>query len=314
MRVSEGGSLRMYMKFREQMFQKNFEPLAHKVSPVCLWDLSRHDDAIDAALASESGRNEGWRMSDDGVIGGYSRGKVAMIRTSADYKRWMAGEELQDAFRDFEAEKRAIEQGASERRKEGAEADSSGSNNDQDNDVSLDVGFTPFLRWTGNIDTTVGLSSDAQRSGFAALRSTVYPYGGANLQGLFNALEIICRTDGRLYTVNLSVASFFPGDLYQGYINVPPTHPDKTKICPNTGGEFERLILPFTKFMLTAQGRHRERQRTLDNNVEIQHVGFTLMDGKDGKFQFDLARIRAVNFDGHNIQGEEQSGPVKIAR
>jgi Complex I intermediate-associated protein 30 (CIA30) len=308
----------MYMKFREQMFQKNFEPLAHKVSPVCLWDLSRHDDAIDAALASESDRNEGWRISDDEVLGGYSRGKVAMIRTSEDYKRWMAGEELKDAFRDFEAERRAREQEATEESKERKEQELTETHDnvtsDQVKDIDLERGFTPFLRWTGNIDTTVGLSSDAQRSGFAAIRSTEYPYGGANLQGLFNALEIICRTDGRFYTVNLSVSSFFPGDLYQGYINVPQTHPDRSKICPNTGGEFERLILPFTKFVLTAHGRHRDRQRTLDNNVEVQHVGFTLMDGKDGKFQFDLARIRAVNFDGHNIQGEEWGGPVKIAR
>jgi Complex I intermediate-associated protein 30 (CIA30) len=308
----------MYMKFREQMFQKNFEPLAHKVSPVCLWDMSRHDDAIDAGLASESDRNEGWRISDDGVIGGYSRGKLAMIRTSADYKRWVAGEELKDVFRDFEAEIRARGQEAADESREpkepeGREIDMYATS-DRAKDMELDSGFMPFLRWTGNIDTTVGLTSDAQRSGFAAIRSTEYPYGGANLQGLFNALEIICRTDGRFYTVNLSVSSFFPGDLYQGYINVPPTHPDMSKICSNTGGEFERLILPFTKFVLTAHGRHRDRQRTLDNNVEVQHVGFTLMDGKDGKFQFDLARIRAVNFDGHNIQGDEQSGPVKIAR
>lgn len=285
MRSKDGGSLRMYMKFREEMFKKNFEPLANKSSPVALYDLSRHDDAIDAAMA-EKGPKDGWRISDDSVIGGYSRGKVHMIRTSTDYKRWIDGEELQDVFRDLGDEK----------------------------EQESKANFTPFLRWTGNIDTTVGLTSDAQRSGFCAIRTAEYPYGGANLQGLYNALEVVCRSDGRTYTVNLKVSSFFPGDIYQGYINVPPTHPDKSKVCKETGGEFERLVLPFNKFALTAFGRLREIQRDLDNDVEVEHVGFTLMDGRDGPFQFDLHRIRAVNFDGVHIRGEEGDEPVKIAR
>jgi len=127
-------------------------------------------------------------------------------------------------------------------------------------------------------------------------------------------LEIVCRTDGRTYTVNLQVSSFFPGDMYQGYINLPPTHPDKSKICPDTGGGFERLVLPFNKFALTAYGRMREIQRELDNNVEVQHVGFTIMDGQDGDFQLDLSRIRAVNFDGYSIRGDEGDEPVRVAR
>jgi len=282
---SEGGSMRMYMKFREEMFRKNFEKLAAKSSPVTLYDLSRHDDAVDASMA-EKGPKDGWRISDDGVIGGYSRGKVDMIRTSADYKRWMKGEELQDVLRKLDEEEY------------------------EDDDID----FTPFLRWSGKTDTTIGLTSDAQRSGFCAIRATEYPYGGANLQGLYNALEIVCRTDGRTYTVNLQVSSFFPGDMYQGYINLPPTHPDKSKICPDTGGGFERLVLPFNKFALTAYGRMREIQRELDNNVEVQHVGFTIMDGQDGDFQFDLSRIRAVNFDGYSIRGDEGDEPVRVAR
>ena len=302
-----GGSMKMYMKFREEMFRKNFEPLAVRSSPATLYDLSRHDDAIDASMA-ESGPKDGWRISDDGVIGGYSRGKVAMIRTSADYKRWMAGKELKDVLRNIEAERLKQDE-------TNAAASTTEENSDEFQGEEDGVNFTPFLRWSGHIDTTIGLTSDAQRSGFCAVRAAEYPYGGANLQGLYNALEIVCRTDGRTYTVNLQVASFFPGDMYQGYINIPATHPDKSKICPETGGGFERLVLPFNKFVLTAFGRMREMQRELDNNVEVQHVGFTIMDGKDGDFQFDLARIRAVNFDGHSITGEEgDDEPVRIAR
>ena len=291
--------MRMYMKFREEMLRKNFEKLAVKSSPVSLYDLSRHDDAIDASMA-ESGPKDGWRISDDGVIGGYSRGKVSMIRTSADYKRWIAGKELKDVLRNLEAERLKQEESHAE--------------GDDGEEENSEVNFTPFLRWSGKIDTTIGLTSDAQRSGFCAIRATEYPYGGANLEGLYNALEIVCRTDGRTYTVNLKVSSFFPGDMYQGYINVPATHPDKSNICTETGGGFERLVLPFNKFSLTAFGRLRDIQRELDNNVEVQHVGFTLMDGRDGDFQFDLARIRAVNFDGYNIRGDEGEEPVRIAR
>lgn len=289
--------MRLYMKFREEMFKKNFEPLANKSSPVALYDLSRHDDAVDAAKAESE--KDGWRISDDGVIGGYSRGKVDIIRTRADYKRWMSEEELKDVLRNFEEEQEGEVNGESS---EGDAKEQSSSEN-----------FVPFLRWTGNIDTTVGLTSDAQRSGFCAIRCPEYPYGGANLQGLYNALEICCRTDGRIYTVNLQVSSFIPGDMYQGYINVPPTHRDKATICPETGGSFERLVLPFNKFALTGYGRLREMQRTLDNDIEVQTVGFTLSDGRDGNFQFDLASIRAVNFDGQTIQGDRE-GPVKIAR
>lgn len=297
------------MKFREEMFKKNFEPVSGVNTPVTLYDLSRQDDAMDAAQA-EGGSKDGWRISDDSVIGGYSRGRVAVIRTSADYKRWMAGEELQDAMRDLEGEREYLEidEGGGPE-----EAEEAGHDKGKSSRGDFAPHFTPFIRWTGHIDTTVGLTSDAQRSGFCAIRAPTYPYGGANLQGKYNAIEICCRTDGRIYTVNLQVSSFIPGDLYQGYINVSATHPDKSNICTETGGRFERLVLPFNKFALTAFGRLREVQRDLDTDVEVQNVGFGLMDGKDGKFQFDLSSIRAVNFDGQNICGDREE-PVRVAR
>jgi hypothetical protein len=63
---------------------------------------------------------------------------------------------------------------------------------------------------------------------------------------------------------------------------------------------FQRLILPFRDFTLTSRGRARQEQRDLDGAISIESIGFTLMDGKDGDFTFDLVSLRAVNV----LQGE----------
>jgi len=75
------------------------------------------------------------------------------------------------------------------------------------------------LHWEGLVDTTVGLESKVDKAGFAALRSPEFPFEGLDLQGGYDALEITCRTDARVYTVNLVVNSFLPNeDMYQGHI------------------------------------------------------------------------------------------------
>jgi hypothetical protein len=52
-------------------------------------------------------------------------------------------------------------------------------------------------------------------------------------------------------------------------------------------------------------GRIKVNQRQLDRGASLDSIGFTLMDGKDGDFQLDLARIRAVNYIGDEILGED---------
>ncbi|KAL3916293.1 MAG: hypothetical protein SGARI_007988, partial [Bacillariaceae sp.] len=130
--------------------------------------------------------------------------------------------------------------------------------------------------------------------------------GAANLDGRYNGIEITCRTDGRPYAVQLKVYdSYIPDDLYQCFLNVPPTD----KKLTNDGGDstedsFDKVVLLFQHFMVTAGGKLRAKQRELDNRIQIQAVNFTLMDGVDGDFQFDLARIRAVNYDDRGVIGQ----------
>lgn len=247
--------------------RKLLSPDRYPCGPVTLFDFSNESDALDG-LNITSKASDGWRVSDDSVIGGFSTSTANLFRTRSDFERYLGYEEKDNADIERPEEK---------------------------DEVSPP--FTPFLRWEGTIDTTVGLASDVRRSGFAALRSPEFPFGGANLQGLYEALEIVCRTDSRLYKINLHVASFIPGDIFQGQMQVT-----------NEEGGFNTIVLPFSALSVTSKGREREIQRELDDNIQIESIGFALMDGQDGYYQFDLARIRCVNmYEGKVFEGLEQT-------
>jgi hypothetical protein len=272
-----GGWARRYLRYRQDLWRTSMEGDSFPCTPLTLFDFGRHDDAVDASQIQEK-QSDGWRVSDDRVIGGFSEASATMIRTKADYRRYLAGEDAMPIS----------DEQIPEPNGEHAE------NADDDSKTETSTNeFTPFIRWEGSLDTTIGLRSDVQRSGFTALRSPEFPFDGASLQGLYNALEITCRTDGRMYTVNLKVSSFIPDDVFQGHIRMPPADVDKE--VNDDGLYFDKLVLPFTDFRLTAYGRERECSRELDDNITIKSIGVTLMDGQDGDFAFDLARIRAVN-------------------
>ena len=289
-------------------------------------------------------------MSDDGVIGGYSSSRMQFLEHNSN-------------------------------------DDNSDATLSPTSSSSLSSSSPPFLRWSGTIDTRINphsqLSRGITRSGFAAILSPEYPFG-APLSNQYKALEICCRIDaGRTYAVNLHVETYFPEDMYQGFIVGTPspqspsdsneenggddmhngiaqqqlfhhqqhlpqrdnaefdaTNNDATETiiantAANTSGEqstptssldvrehlrnrrnlirktylssddhpyyghpplgFQRYILPFKNFVLTSRGRMRHSQRILDGAVNIESIGFTLMDGKDGDFVFDLVSLRAVN-------------------
>jgi hypothetical protein len=62
-------------------------------TPLTLFDFGRHDDAVDASQIQEK-KSDGWRVSDDRVIGGFSEASATMIRTKDDYRRYLDGESV----------------------------------------------------------------------------------------------------------------------------------------------------------------------------------------------------------------------------
>lgn len=313
-----------WWRFQQTMNKKRWLELdRERNGPISLWDFSRSFDALDAAWVHETSKKGGWRISDDSmVIGGYSSSSFELIQTPQDYQQVLQGRPSismkmynDDNNRvDFnnlsseDEERQDVHQGRTE-----LDSDSSSIQEEQDE-------FIPFVRWKGVLDTRVNNnnsndntrendhSQKVLRSGFCAIRSPEYPFGGANLGGRYNGLEITCRSDGRPYSVNLRCESFIHDDIFQCFINIPPTiQVDNTNnnnlVDDVTGGRFDKVVLLFQHFIATSGGRMRVNQRQLDNSVKIQSIGFTLMDGVDGPFQFDLARIRAVNYDETGVVG-----------
>mmetsp|Transcript_1688 Transcript_1688/g.2510 ORF Transcript_1688/g.2510 Transcript_1688/m.2510 type:complete len:223 (-) Transcript_1688:213-881(-) len=157
---------------------------------------------------------------------------------------------------------------------------------------------TRFLRWKGVLSNNVPANTRAVRSGYCAIQSPIFPFGGADLNE-WDALRIKYRLEksneeSRRCVVNLKVQSFFPDDLYSGYFpqKTIKTHPLKPGPEKDSDG-WEDVILPFEKFMLSSRGRMKEVQMSLDT-VKLEHMGFTMADGVDGDFQLDIANIEAI--------------------
>ena len=85
--------MRRWLRFQKTLNKKRwFEKDSELNGPITLFDFSILDDAIDAALVDETNKKGGWRISDDSVIGGFSKATMQLIRTSEDYKRYMCGD------------------------------------------------------------------------------------------------------------------------------------------------------------------------------------------------------------------------------
>lgn len=259
-----GGSVRRIIQLKRAIAHRRLEGVkltessGEHLKPLALFDFSRHDDAVDA-----KNRDSGWRYSDDETIGGFSAGQLSFFQSPP--KKIYDDDEGRRKLHEVVEDKLTTE---------------NSNLKEQDN-------FIPFLRFEGITDTALPKASKkVVRSGFCALRSPEFLWGGADIGQYYNALEIKCRLDARIYTVNLKVRTFFIDDLYQSFITRPKSSVE----------DWHTLILPFNEFILTAFGRVREVQRKLDGGIIIEHMGITLADGKDGPFQFDLASVRCINY------------------
>ncbi len=293
----EGGNqMKRWMRFQQAMNKKRWTELdRERNGPITLFDFSTFEDASDAASVEENSENKAvWRTTNDSIIGGYSRAKFNLVRTRDDYKNIMKGMDLAHDISQWDKTENKNDEDDS-----WEEAEEKSGNKHDSEEM-----FMPFVRWQGSIDTRVNKEKKVQRSGFCTIFSPEFPMGGVDLGGRYNGLEIMCRSDGRPYSLNLKVESFIADDLFQCFINIPPTIQPGSQICPATGGKFDRVVFLFQHFVATAGGRLRARQRALDNSIKIQSIGITLMDGADGDFEFDLSRIRAVNFDESGVIGE----------
>lgn len=287
-----GGYLRRYINVKQQLISKWLGANKHpKPGPLTLIDFQDNDDAADAI--QKSGSNDGWRTSNDSdTIGGYSKASIRFIANTDEYRRILDGEKLlpNDKFERVIKEDKSIHKFI-RRSGEIIEDDEDDDNGD----------FVPFMRWWGTLDTRVGEASQAMRSGYCALVSPQVPFDGHDLGNWFNHLEVTVRADGRPYSINMKISTYFPDDLYK-YVMRPKGIHHEASSNAETGGEFTRLFIPFTSFVLTANGRVRETQRKLDGGIRIESLGFTLMDEQDGDFCLDLARVRVVNYDRHSNQ------------
>lgn len=297
--------MKRWMRFQKAMNKKRwFELDREKNGPITLFDFSTVEDAVDAALVEENSHNKNvWRTTNDSIIGGYSRAKMKLVRTGEDYKRITNGLEpilmsLWDQDQDHLSDQIENDDIDNNNKDMNRGKDDETDHHDQAGDD-----FAPFVRWKGTIDTRVNKEKKVQRSGFCTVLSPDFPMGGVDLGGRYNGLEIMCRSDGRPYSLNLKVESFITDDLFQCFINIPATIEPGTEVCSATGGKFDRVVFLFHHFVVTSGGRFRARQRSLDNSVKIQSIGITLMDGSDGNFEFDLSRIRAVNYDETGVIG-----------
>lgn len=260
-----GGRMRRWIKAKDQLIARRGRTDHLVKGPITLMDFTDWHDCCDVINSSDSLEDDGWVVTGDEMFGGRSRSTATLIRTPEDFERVKRGDKPVPLF------------------------DEKGKAQNKDLVVR---GFTPFVRWQGRLDTSIPPESNVDRSGFCAAMFLHYPFDGLTLN--YNALELTCKLDHRKYTIAMSIATMFPDELY------------KCTISDNEpSGGFKRIVIPFKNFVLTRYGTMVEVQRTIDCEIDFLYAGITIMDGVDGDFSLDLAKIRVVNYHDGEIWGED---------
>jgi len=310
-----GGSLRRFLGMRQRLFKDQWQDNRPLRGPVPLFDFRRRDDAADVRDSLRPGRTRGlfggWRVSDDSVIGGYSTSQMDFIEddkeeediknTSPPFLRW-SGTISTDINHQSQLAKNVTRSGFA---------------------AVLSPEF-PYAANLGNKYKALEICcrTDGRTYAVNLHVETMFPedmyqgfiVGGTGEQSISADDDDDNLSQERVYTneeeesstekavelpeESLDVRKHLQNrrDLIRRTTLSSDDHPYHGH--PPTG--FQRFILPFKDFALTSRGRLRLNQRDLDGAVNIDAIGFTLMDGVDGHFCFDLVSLRAVNV----LQGE----------
>jgi hypothetical protein len=78
------------------------------------------------------------------------------------------------------------------------------------------------------------------------------------------------------------------------------------------GLKFDKFVLPFTDFRLTAYGRERENTRELDDKIKIQSIGLTLAGWPEWRLIFDLGTDSSSQYArGSSLEGHTNTATRK---
>ena len=125
--------------------------------------------------------------------------------------------------------------------------------------------------------------------GFASIRMKPSELDLAGTAGVI----IKARGDGRTYWVDLRLADQMSASSYRAYLKT-------------TAGEWQETTIPFTEFKLQAFGQNLPSKEI--NPKLINSVGFTIADKKEGKFELELAYVKATNTA--DVDAEREGGTI----
>lgn len=123
-----------------------------------------------------------------------------------------------------------------------------------------------------------GANRKVVRLGFSACRAWI-PWYMQNIHD-FNKLEIMLRSDGRRYSVNINPKSFATDDLYQGYLECHPEDRNQWVVA----------TIPLKDLVLLGRGRVKTYQRAFDQGC-IEAIGFSIADKQNGDYRLDIKQI-----------------------
>ena len=313
-----GGSLRRFIGMRQRLYRDQWQDNRPLRGPVPLFDFRRRDDAADVRESLRPDRMRGlfggWRVSDDSVIGGYSTSKM-------EFKESKTSSETNDD--NDREEKEPTSSTPPFLRWSGTISTEINRQSQLARNVTRS-GFAailspeyPYSAPLGNKYKALEICcrTDGRTYAVNLHIETMFPedmYQGFLIGGTgsteHNYNNSNTTTDGgNEQTIEEELEQPEPSLDVREHLQNRRNLIRKTTLSsddhpyyghPPLG--FLRYILPFKDFALTSRGRMRLNQRDLDGAVNIESIGFTLMDGKDGDFCFDLVSLRAVNV----LQGE----------